>query len=541
MTHFRRRLKDLRGGNSRRRWIFIPYDQLSSDIGPLANEDPRELGIVLIENTWKAARRPYHKQKLALILANMRQFALEQAERGVAIEHALAHGPYRDALSDAVKRLGGMRVMRPAERELREDLRPLFADGRLEEIPHEGWLTTSEQFRASHANSSTYLLERFYRFVRRQTGILMSKGQPLGGQYNFDKENRNPYYGEPPAKTPPRFGTEPIKQEVGELIEQHFGHHPGTLDLDSLPSTKQDAETHWHWAKTYALPLFGKYEDAMCSDSSTLFHTRISALMNIHRLLPRRVLADVVQLEIPLASKEGFIRQILGWREFMHHVHEATDGFRNLPSGNPAVLPAPGGAAGEPDGGATFSALDAQEPLPAAFWGTKSGLNCLDTVISDVWREGWSHHITRLMILSNLATLLDVSPRELTDWFWAAYVDAYDWVVEPNVMGLGTFATGQLFTTKPYVSGANYIHRMSNYCEGCRFVPGKNCPFTPLYWAFLDRHRPLLESNQRLRVLYRGIGTKGKAGQRVFERMHDLLSRGEEVTPDTIGVENRKT
>ena len=151
------------------------------------------------------------------------------------------------------------------------------------------------------------------------------------------------------------------------------------------------------------------------------------------------------------------------------------------------------------------SALNAHVGLPPAYWGRKSGMVCIDTVVEDVWREGWSHHITRLMVLSKFATLLGVSPRELTDWFWVAYIDAYDWVVEPNVLGLGTFATGQLFTTKPYVSGANYIHRMSDYCERCQFVPGKTWPYTPMYWAFLERHRELLLQNPRVRSLYRGI------------------------------------
>ncbi len=534
MSAFRKRLQEHRQGNKKRRWLFVPYDQLSAGIGPLAQEDPTELGIVIVENPWKAARRPYHKQKLALIIANLRQFALEQAARGVAVEHLVAGGPYRETLQDAAKRLGPLRVMRPAERELRVDLQPLFASGGLIEIPHEGWLTTTEQFRASHPKAETYLLERFYRFVRKQTGVLMHKGEPEGGQFNFDKENRSPYYGEPPTKAPPDFPGDPIKEEVGDIVNRFYGHHPGRLDLASLPTTDHDAERHWAWAKRFALPSFGKYEDAMHTASSTLFHTRISALMNIHRLLPRQILSDVVQLDIPIAGKEGFVRQILGWREFMHHVHEATDGFRKLPQGNPPTIPSPEGQ--EPDLGAVFSALGAQEPLPPAFWGKTSGLNCLDTVINDVWSEGWSHHITRLMILSNLATLLDVSPRELTDWFWVAYVDAYDWVVEPNVMGLGTFATGHLFTTKPYVSGANYIHRMSNYCEGCRFVPGKTCPFTPLYWAFLDRHRSLLESNQRLRMLYRGIGSKGRHGQDLYERAMQLLLAGEELTPENIGA-----
>jgi deoxyribodipyrimidine photolyase-related protein len=250
----------------------------------------------------------------------------------------------------------------------------------------------------------------------------------------------------------------------------------------------------------------------MSSRSSNLFHTRISALVNLHRLLPARVVRDVAAMEIPMASKEGFIRQVLGWREFMRHVHEETDGFRLLEKSN---------------------VLDAHQPLPAAFWRGGSygervtGMNCVDSVIEDVWREGYSHHITRLMVLSNLATLLDVSPRELTDWFWVAYVDAYDWVVEPNVLGMSTFSLGPVFTTKPYVSGSNYIHRMSDYCEGCKFDPKTTCPFPSLYWAFLARHADVLERNPRISMLYRSLAKRPPeqlvADQKVFDAVKSSL------------------
>ncbi len=550
MSVFLKLLRERQTDPAHRRWLFISYDQLSAAIGPLSREDPSTLGIVLIENTWKASLRPYHKQKLALVIANLRHFALEQAARGVAVEHLYTDGPYHLALQQVAKRLGCLRVMRPAERELRTDLQPLINAGVLEEIPHEGWLTTPEQFRSSHPGGAPYLLERFYRRVRRETGILMEKGEPVGGQYNFDKENRNPYRGDPSPPVLPAFKLDPIKEEVGNLIESQFAHHPGNLNLDALPATAKDAERHWSWAKRNALPLFGRYEDAMAQHASTLFHTRTSALMNILRLLPSRVVREAAALDIPIASKEGFIRQVLGWREFMRHVHEATDGFRTMPGGAAEVAQAPGDGgyarwSGKPwpstaqdssQGGALVSILNADSPLPPAFWGRKSGLNCLDRVVADVWNEGWSHHITRLMILSNLAALLDVSPRELTDWFWIAYIDAYDWVLEPNVLGLGTFATGPLFTTKPYVSGANYIRRMSDYCDACRFVPGKTCPFTPLYWAFLERHRDLLERNPRLRIMFRGMKAPRLREQKVFERVRALLMEAKELTPENLNA-----
>ena len=563
MSRFGRALRDRQPDPAGRRWLFVPYDQLSDGIGPLSREEPRTLGIVLVETLWKPARRPYHKQKLALVLANLRHFALEQAARGVAIRHVAARGPYRAALELVSAALGPLRVMDPAERELRADLAPLVASGGLRVIPHEGWLTTEEDFRTSQRSGSPWRMDAFYRHVRRRTGILMLSARPVGGKFSFDPENRLSWAGDPPAPQPPRFRPDPITEEVGALVETVFARHPGRLDLAALPATRDDAEALWAWARTECLPSFGPYEDAMSVRSSGLFHARISALLNLHRLLPSRVIADVVSTTLPLASQEGFIRQVLGWREFVRHVHLATDGFRRLPGGAPpiAARPGDGGYArwagrpwgegaekragsrlratgsdqnapvgGDPEGGAMPSALGASEPLPPAYWGAPSGLACLDRVVADVWAEGYSHHITRLMVLANLATLLGVSPRQLTDWFWVAYTDAYDWVVEPNVLGMGTYAVGDLMTTKPYVSGAAYIARMGDYCAHCGFDPKTTCPITPLYWAFLARHEGRLRDNVRLRLPLEALRKRPVARReddsRTFQRVRAALTAG---------------
>jgi deoxyribodipyrimidine photolyase-related protein len=223
------------------------------------------------------------------------------------------------------------------------------------------------------------------------------------------------------------------------------------------------------------------------------------------------VLDRGLSLELPLASQEGFVRQLLGWREFVRHVHRHTDGLRSRPG---------------PSGPEPLSAAEGL-PLPEAFWGKVSGLGCLDRVVADVWSEGYSHHITRLMILCNVASLLEVSPRELTDWFWAAYVDAYDWVVEPNVLGMGTYALGDLMTTKPYVSGAAYIHRMSDYCGSCAFDPKSSCPLTPLYWRYLARHEGELRGNARMQVplaaLRKRIPEQRRADEATFVEVREAL------------------
>jgi deoxyribodipyrimidine photolyase-related protein len=556
-TYFGKELNRLQRSlkTSGRRWIYVPYDQVTDAVGPLSRENPENLGIVLVENPWKASRRPYHKQKLALILANLRHFALEQARRRIAVRHAVTRGPYRTALEPLVKELGPMRVMEPAERELRADLEPLIKAKAMEFIPHEGWLTNRDQFFSGAGESPPWRMDSFYRHMRRETGILMKGGKPEGGKVSFDQENRLAWKGDPPAPSPPTFPRDPIKEEVGRLITQFFPHHPGRLDLDHLPGTASDAQRLWEWAKKNCIPLFGPFEDAMSTRSKGLFHTRLSALLNIHRLIPGSILREVEKMKIPLASKEGFIRQVLGWREFVRHAHSATDGFRELPRGNPPVAEVPGDGGyrrwsgkpwpslrgpNDPDGGAEPNFLNCKAPLPPAYWGwgEKSGLACLDHVVADVWAEGYSHHITRLMILSNLATLLDVQPREITDWFWVAYTDAYDWVVEPNVLAMGTFAVGELMTTKPYISGAAYIDRMSDFCAECRFDPRKNCPITHLYWAFLSRHERMLNKNPRLFMPMRSLAKRRVELQRkdrvIFQTLQKLLAAGENVRPEDM-------
>lgn len=558
MEIFRTRLRACLEGTDEygRTWVYVPYDQLADQIGPLSRLAPDRAGIVLVESSWKAARRPYHQQKLALVLANQRHFALEQARRGVAVRYVATRASYDVALREVAAEIGPLLTMEPAERELRRLLEPLLDEGVIEPHPHEGWLTSAETFRAA-AGEPPWRMDAFYRAVRRQTGILMDDGQPAGGKYSHDADNRKPWNGDPPAPSPPTFDPDDITTEVGALIEARYAHHPGRVDLTRLPARAEDAEKTWHRAKSVCMRHFGPYEDAMSVASPTLFHTLISPLLNLHRLLPCRVLHDVLRLEMPLNSQEGFVRQLLGWREFVRHVHRATDGFRDLPGGVPTRAAVPGDAGwarsvsdAEAEAPSTHPRLDGgvapsrrgcvDEPVPAALWGTPSGLRCLDTVVRGVLETGYSHHITRLMVVANLGTLLDWSPRALTDWFWCAYIDAYDWVVEPNVLGMGTYAVGDLMTTKPYVSGAAYIDRMSDFCGDCDFHPRKSCPITHLYWAYLDRHRDTFHGNHRLRLPLASLDKRDRARRArdaaVFEAVRGALRAGERLDPDALAA-----
>ncbi len=546
-----------------RRWIYIPYDRFTDRVGPLTEQPATQTGVVIVESTAKAHRRPYHKKKLVLLISNMHHFALEQAARGVSVLYdfsPLSHGQALRLLQQQ-RALPSLTLMRPAERELRLDLEQAVTDGlKLHEVPDVTWLSQLEDFTSvygpyrsgkARTGTSNYVMDRFYRAMRQKTGILMRNGKPLGGQFSYDPENRNPYKDQVPIPIPPIYPPDEITTEVVSYVADKYAHHFGSIDGFDLPCTQADADRMWSFALQHLLPTFGPFEDAMRDDHLQLFHSRTSALVNLARQLPAQLVRDVEAAAdaglVPLASAEGFIRQLLGWREFMRHLHQQTDGYRllNVPQedrprkqelspdadepSDPYAKPntpqapraetakAPGqkqaALVQDPYTGATVSALHASLPLPAVYWGVRSGLHCMDTVVAQVIDEGWSHHITRLMVLSNLANLCGFSPRELTDWFWFAYVDAYDWVVEPNVLGMATYADGGLTATKPYVSGAAYINRMSNFCGHCQFDPKKSigpgsCPFTALYWTFLERNRETLSNNFRLQMPYNTLRKK---------------------------------
>ncbi len=554
-------------------WVFVHADQLTDEVGPLAQQDPATLGVILIESDEWLRRRPYHRQKLATLLLNQRAFAIECAQRGMLVRYESTPQPVVEALrrlADELSPRSPLLMMEAAEREMRAELDPLVRSGRVRVVPNALWLTTPDDFAASLGGSDddasdadgrgdrsvrpTYRMDRFYRVVRQRSGILMERGKPVGGRYSFDGENRERWDGTPEAPRPPRYRRTPLRDELEHEILTRFSAHPGKLDLGAIPVTRSEVDRSWRWALEACLPTFGPYEDAMSVQSRGLFHTRITPVLNIGRLRPKRVLDDAIAADIPLASKEGFVRQLIGWREFVRHVHRETDGFRALGGdlgGDPVTTVGDGGFArwsGSPwkrvtppagvDGGAAPNALDATTPLPPAYWGRQSGLACLDRVVADVWAEGWSHHITRLMILSNIATLLGVSPRELTDWFWVAYADAYDWVVEPNVLGMGTYGVGDLVTTKPYVSGSAYIRSMSDFCPECVFDPEVDCPITNLYWEFLRRSDAALADNQRMKLPLASARKRSKESvardQQVFIHVRDVLIRGERLTAQGV-------
>ena len=322
------------------------------------------------------------------------------------------------------------------------------------------------------------------------------------------------------------------------MVGRVYADHPGTVDLTAQPTSSEQIEQSLRFALD-CLPNFGTYEDAMSEKSRGLFHSRLATLVNLHRLMPRRLVDAALTSDAPINSVEGFVRQMI-WREYVHHIHDVTDGFRTLEVARTSSMRGAGWEGFvEVDGELHPNHLTQTNALPEAFWGEKSGLRCLDASVESVMEDGWTHHIPRLMVLSNIANLLDVNPRQLTDWFHAAFIDAYDWVVEPNVLGMGTFALGTAMMTKPYVAGSAYINRMSDHCKTCQFHHKKTCPMTRLYWAYLTRHRESFVGNHRMAIALKNVERRAEEEKAMdnatFEHVRETLLAGREVRPAAEG------
>ena len=518
-------------------WVWLAYDQLNIAFLDALDLDGK-VGVVLIESSHKAQRRPYHQQKLGVLLSNQRHFALELQATGYPVMYVISRLNYAQVLSGLSGSLGTIHGVQAAERELRLEVAPLEEDGSLMIHEHPGWLTPRSWFVESVGTEPPFRMDAFYRKVRQSTGWMMEGGKPMGGKYSFDAENRFPWKGDPPAPDAPMFACDEIDAEVEALVRTHYGHHPGSVDLSMQPTSGEDVAQALAFAVA-CLPNFGTYEDAMSEKSRGLFHSRLATLVNLHRVMPARVVDAALTSEAPLNSVEGFVRQMI-WREYVRHIHDVTDGFRTLEVDRTTGVRGAGweGFASQ-DEEPHPNHLSQSNPLPQAYWGTTSGLRCLDASVESVMEDGWTHHIPRLMVLSNIANLLDVNPRELTDWFHAAFIDAYDWVVEPNVLGMGTFALGTAMMTKPYVAGSAYINRMSDHCKSCQFHHKKTCPMTRLYWAYLNRHGPSFTGNHRMAIAMKNVARRAdeeKAlDEATFEHVRSTLLKGEEVRPPSQG------
>lgn len=466
-----------------RRTALVLGDQLSRTTGVLAGAGPEDVVVRMVISRAKLAQRPWHRAKLHLLLQAMRRFADELADEGFDVDLRTA-----DTLADGLAGTRDPMVMAPSSWDLRQRL-----DGMgVEQVPNDAFIVGEEGFARWAGGRKALGLEWFYREVRKDTGWLMEDdGQPAGGEWNYDAENRQ----RPPrgGVTPPR-PWQPVEDDIDTATRQQVSAFEASLGLELygsmderiFPTTREEARAALADFLDHRLDGFGPLEDAVVGDEPILWHSLLSVPLNLGLLHPREI-GEAVDARwrdgrrsLRLNSLEGFLRQVVGWREYVWGIY-----WHRMPDWR------------------AENHLGQTGPVPQAYWDGETDMACVRGTVTDLLQRGWTHHIPRLMILGSYALMAGVDPQELTDWFHSMYVDAYDWVMVPNVIGMSQWADGGVMATKPYASTARYVDRMTDYCGGCAFDPktrteADSCPFNSLYWDFLSRHRATLSANRRM-------------------------------------------
>lgn len=484
-----------------RHLVVVLGDQLDRESAAFDGFDPAVDAVWMCEAPAEARYAWSHQARIALFLSAMRHFAAELRGRGYRVlYHATGEHPYEtlaEALDAALEhhRPAKLIAVEPGEWRLAQDLEKVGKRAGIELVVRDDlhFFCARRDFAAWMKARRQPRLEHFYRWQRQLTGLLMDGDEPVGGQWNFDHDNRESFGKTGPGMVPayPRFKPDATTRAVLKLVRERYGEHPGSLESFDWPLTRADALVALEDFIRHRLADFGPFQDALWDREPNLWHSRLSAAMNLKLLTPREVCDAAVEAyrrkQAPLGSVEGFVRQILGWREFArglywHHMPQYLD-----------------------DNG-----LDAQHDLPAFYWTGDTEMNCLRVTIGDTLRHGYAHHIQRLMITGLFALLYGVEPKQVHQWYLAVYVDAVEWVELPNTIGMSQHADGGLMGSKPYVASGKYIQRMSNYCAGCRYDPAKStgddaCPFTVLYWDFLARHRKTFSAHPRLKMQVRNL------------------------------------
>lgn len=493
--------------------VFVLHDQLNMQVWPkwVREEKPP---LVFIEAKAKGDSLPYHKKKITYVLSSMRHFAIECQKEGYSVYYYSTNQRHGDGLSDILALYPDLTVtlMTPSEWDSREQLQEVAKnfDDRVKEIPNQFFFAELGDWKNNIEPG--YRMEYFYREMRKQTGYLMNTNNPEGGEWNYDEDNRESL---PEGYDVPKVtGFEPddITEEVIKMVKYYYPDNFGRLDDFRYAVTRDKALQLLDEFIDERLADFGPYEDAMATDEPTLFHTNLSIYLNNGLLLPweicERAISAYDDRNAPINSVEGLVRQILGWREFVRIYYEAM---------MPEVR--------------ETNFMKFEEPLPKLFWSGKTDLHCLQQSLEPVIEQGYSHHIQRLMVLSNFSNLTNTDPRQLNEWFWFAYVDAYEWVVLPNVLGMSTFADGGVLASKPYVSSGNYINKMSNYCSSCKYsvtqkTGKKACPFNYLYWNFVDEQREAFELSGRNSFIVNMYDKKSKEDKKdIKESTNQFLNQ----------------
>ena len=474
--------------------VLVLGDQLSHDLSALRAADKAHDVVVMAEVADETGYVPHHPKKIALVLSAMRHFAEELRAEGWTVAYTRLEDPegpasIAGALLGQAQAHGAVQVLAtmPGEWRLVQSLQnaplpiTLLTDDR--------FVASLDDFNAWAEGRKDLRMEYFYRLMRRKTGLLMEGDQPAGGKWNFDHDNRKPARPDLLRAGPHRVEPDAITAEVLDLVEARYGQNFGTLRPFQYAVTRRDAMRALEHFLQHLLPDFGPYQDAMLTDDRFLHHSLFSVYLNIGLLNPVEICTRAEEEwkagRVPLNSAEGFIRQIIGWREYVRGLYFS-----------------------EGPGYAARNTLGHDRDLPALYWGANTGMACLSHAVAQTRDEGYAHHIQRLMITGNFALLAGVDPGQVHEWYLSVYIDAFEWVEAPNTVGMSQYADGGIIASKPYVSSGNYIERMSDYCGGCAYSvkakagPGA-CPFNLLYWHFLIRHRDRFQANPRMAQMYR--------------------------------------
>lgn len=484
-------------------------DQLSRGLSALDGAEPGRDVVLMIESRAEATAWKHHKQKLVLVWSAMRQFAERLRQEGLDVRYVGLDDPGNigsivGELRGALEGGGFGRVIRTAcgKWGLEQALLTLDLPVPVETREDSRFLCSRSEFAGWAEGRRELRMEYFYREMRRKTGLLMDGDEPAGGRWNFDADNRRKL---PVGLTPPdrlRVTPNPTTRRVIDRVRRGFDDHFGVAESFGWPTNPQEAEAVFQHFLDDLLPSFGDWQDAMAWERPFLWHSLISPALNIGLLDPldicRRAEAAYRQGRAPLNAVEGFIRQVIGWREFVRGVY-----WLKMPEYG------------------RRNALEAQGALPWFYWSGETDMACVADTVRAARDHAYAHHIQRLMVTGNLAMLLGVAPDAVDDWYMVVFADAYEWVEMPNTRGMATFADGGIVGSKPYAASGAYIDRMSNYCRGCRYDVKERlgdgaCPFNALYWDFLDRNAARLRGLGRMMMPLRALETMDEGDRQAF-------------------------
>ena len=504
--------------------VIVLGDQLDLDAAAFDGFDAALDAVWMAEVAEESTHVWSSKPRIAMFLAAMRHFALELQAAGRPLHYSRLDsegnaGSLGAQLKADIPRLRPARLVMTAPGDWRvlQAIRSVAEAGDLPlEIREDRHFFASVREFAAHARGrKTLRMEYFYREQRKRHDVLMQGDEPVGGRWNFDADNREAFSADGPGAVPPRIRFEPdaVTREVIALVNARFAQHPGSLDSFAWPVTRVQALKSLQAFVEQRLPLFGRYQDAMWPGDPWLYHSHLSAALNLKRLNPREVVAAAERAyhdgHAPLASVEGFIRQILGWREYVRGIY-----WTQMPDY------------------AQRNALNARADLPAWYWTGDTDMACLRDALAQTLTHGYANHIQRLMVTGLYALLLGVEPRQVHAWYLAVYVDAVEWVELPNTLGMSQYADGGVMGSKPYVATGKYIQRMSPHCEACRYDPAQRsgdsaCPFTTLYWDFLMRHEAVLAGNPRMSLQVKNVARLTDVQRQQVSERATAIRRGE--------------